>query len=280
MLKLFTPILGLLLTMLTPVALSQVDTLSEDLERRFHPDDLEQVLVGETTLSVIPQQSAVPLSRGVAILLVDAGYQGLRLAAAQQLATQLNQWGWHTLIAPSLLDVSLVAEQSAESAMVHPRSSSQQAWYDYDRTQTQLSLLVTALYNHTSAHKGFKLLVSQGMTAAHLIELAANEQIPAPDSMVVISPFWPERRKNLAIGESLAQTRFPVLDINLIHHNLWNSQTYKTRKQAAHTALKLHYRQRSIQADDLPSNSYIDATSPQVTKLSKEIYGWTNYLGW
>ncbi len=280
MLKLFTPLLSLLLIALSPLTWSQVETLSEDLARRFQPEELEQVLVGELTLSVIPQESAVPLSRGVAILLVDAGYQGLRLSAAQQLANQLNQWGWHTLIAPSLLDVSLVAEQSAENAMVHPRSSSQQAWYDYDRTKTELSLLVTALYNHASSHKGFKLLVSQGMTAAHLIELASQEQIPSPDSMVVISPFWPDRRKNLAIGESLAQTDFPVLDINLIHNNLWETKTYRQRKQAATTALKLHYRQRSIHADNFSSYAYLDAVSPQITKLSKEIYGWTHYLGW
>ncbi|MCW8109333.1 alpha/beta hydrolase family protein [Alteromonas ponticola] len=280
MLKLFTPIFGLLLAILTPMVWGQANTLSEDLERRFHAEELEQVLVGELTLSVLAQESAIPLSRGVAILLVDSGYQGLRLSAAQQLATQLNQWGWHTLIAPSLLDVSLVATEQAENAMVHPRSSSQQAWFDYDRTKTQLSLLITALYNHASSHRGFKIVVSQGMTAAHLIELAADNQIASPDSMVVISPFWPDRRKNLAIGEALAKTAFPVLDINLIQSNLWNAKTYRQRKQDAVNALKLHYRQRSIQADDFPSHSYIDSVSPQVTRLSKEIYGWTSYLGW
>ncbi|MCW8091846.1 DUF3530 family protein [Alteromonas sp. ASW11-130] len=278
--KVCIPILGIMLSVLSFTVLAQVSTLSEDLERRFHAEELEKILVGELTLSVIPQKSAIPLSRGVAILLVDAGYQGLRLAAAQQLAKQLNQWGWHTLIAPSLLDVSLVATESSENTMIHPRSSSQQVWYDFDKTKTQLSLLINALYNHASTHKGFKIVVSQGMTAAHLIELAAENQIASPDSMVVISPFWPDRGKNLAIGESLAQTEFPVLDINLIQSNLWDSKTYRQRRLEAVNALKLHYRQRSIHADHFSSYAYPESISPQITRLSKEIYGWTSYLGW
>ncbi|NMH60349.1 DUF3530 family protein [Alteromonas ponticola] len=271
---------GLILAVLAPLSLAQPSMLSEDLERRFHAEELEQVLVGELTLSVIPQESAIPLSRGVAILLVDAGYQGLRLAAAQQLAKQLNQLGWHTLIAPSLIEVALVTAEQTDNTTVHPRSASHQAWYDFDRTKTQLSLLVNALFNHVSSQRGFKLIVSQGMTAAHLIELAAEEQIAAPDSMVVISPFWPDRRKNLAIGESLAKTEFPVLDINLIRSNLWDAHTYRKRRQDANNALKLHYRQRSIHADNFSSYAYAETISPQIVQLSKEIYGWTSYLGW
>ncbi|QJR80393.1 DUF3530 family protein [Alteromonas pelagimontana] len=283
---------GFLVKLVMVVALMLVsaicfaDSRVEDIKLQYRESEYTTVLVGDTAVPVFIKPAAIPLSRGVALIVVDGGYYGLSLQDAKTLATQLNLWGWDTLISPTLLDDSPVnpatgtAPADLPDTSIHPRSDSLPAQLNFTDSQTRLTLLMNALYNKVEDKKGFRLVISQGMTAAQLVSLGAAEKIPMPDSMVVIAPFWPQEDANKALVHEIADTNFPVLDISLPDSNRWQKQTVTTRRQAAIVALKLHYRQRQMKVQPVPSFQPYTYENPFVNGIGKEIYGWITYLGW
>lgn len=272
-----------ILTLLCLSVAAQADVTTNDIARQFYPEEFSSLMVGEDSVPVINTQPTSAIQRGVAILLVDQGHMGLNMAAAKRLATRLNKWGWYTLISPTYLDNSgSSASETASTSRVEPMMSSAYPWLSFEGSQTQMTLLLNALYKHVENQKGFRLVITQGLTAAQLIALYSqpSETLARPDSLIVIAPFWPQRALNLAIPQQLANTDFPILDVSLENYNNWDRQTVLARREAATTSLKMYYRQRSIDAYGLTVNPYDDTNSPFVSWLASEIYGWVTYLGW
>lgn len=262
---------------------TQAAVTTEDIARQFYPEEFSSLMVGEDSVPVINSQPTSAIQRGVAILLVDDGHMGLNMAAAKRLAARLNKWGWYTLISPTYLDkTGGSVEPTASVSRVEPMMSSAYPWLSFEGSQAQMTLLLNALYKHVENQKGFRLVITQGLTAAQLIALysQSTNTLVRPDSLIVIAPFWPQRAQNLAIPQQLANTDFPILDVSLENYNNWDRQTVAARREAATTSLKMHYRQRSIDAYGLTVSPQDDTNSPFVSWLASEIYGWVTYLGW
>ena len=261
----------------------RANLLLEDIRHQFLPSEYQTVLVGEQDVPVFAAEPTTTISRGVAFIFMDAGYQGLTLDNATQLARQMNDWGWHTRIVPTMIEESLPLTQSDPNAPVdplklHPRAVVSSSMVDEQATRTQLALLVNAVYNDVESIPGFRLVIAQGMSATQLISLSSEALIPPSDSLVVISPYWPKQKQNNALAEQLANSMMPVLDLQLPQPNSWTADSPQERKTAVTKALKMHYRQKQLNTSVAVVT---DAEQSAFTiSLSKEIYGWVSYLGW
>ncbi len=275
---------------------AQSAMLADDIRNQYLPDEYQNVLVGDEDMPVFSGEPTTALSRGVALIFTDVGYQGLTLKNALVLAAELNQKGWHTRVVPPAISTSPVAavpattttaneveEAAADTSppqtenLLHPRAWALSKFADPVANQATMALLASSMLRDVEALPGFRLLISQGMSAAQLVSLTASETIALPDGMVVISPYWPQAGHNDAIASQLANTSFPVLDLQLPQRTQWTSNSSSERKLAATKALKLHYRSRQLSDSMMLSSSGDNGFSSNV---GREIIGWVNFLGW
>ena len=82
-------------------SLSSSELLATDAQQRLDNAQFNLVLAGTEQVPVTTSPASVPLTRGVAILLVPAqqglfGDQGLSI-----IVSELNSWGWFTLVMPA-----------------------------------------------------------------------------------------------------------------------------------------------------------------------------------
>ncbi|MBU2977546.1 DUF3530 family protein [Alteromonas sp. C1M14] len=263
------------------LAVTQVNAngLLEDIRQHYLPTEYETLLVGDEDVPVFTATPTTPLSRGVALIFLDSGQQGLTLSNAQRLATQLNQRGWHTRILPSdtVQWQMRTLDLSATANALHPRASNPTYVADFTASESALTLWVKAAFASTADIAGFRLVISQGMTGAQLIGLTAKEIIPKADSLVFLDAYWPEEDINAELTDNIAHLDIPVMDL---HTTPVYRQTspLSARQRAVNKTLKLYYRQKHLAV-----MSYLSAdhnTSALAATLDKEIYGWTSYLGW
>ncbi|HAI73097.1 MAG TPA: hypothetical protein DCL26_12295 [Alteromonas australica] len=258
-----------------------------DISNAFLPNELSQLMVGDTAVPIFDIPASTPLSRGVVYILADQSSNELNLTQSKALAESLSEKGWHCIVSPIplILGNPVWAENTSEDAKgessgAHPRIDSRSTQLDYQASAQHLVVLLNALDNYSQGHQGFRVIVSQGMTAAQVLDLGAQEKIAAPSTLVTLSPFWPEAQINRAIPDVIASTSFPVLDLSLPNVNAWAHQTASKRRHKAATSLKLHYRQQSIPAQISTFSLMDNDKPPYIHILSGHIIGWTRYLGW
>ena len=274
--------------------------LADDIRNHYLPEEYQTILVGDEDMPVFSGEPTTSLSRGVALIFTDTGYQGLTLNNARALAIKLNHRGWHTLVVPAAtlgVDVSTSVSQAAEPSQpdennedapaiieasgatsMHPRAIAREAMIDPASNRSVVALLANAVFQHTESIPGFRLVISQGMSAAQLIALTSADILPSPDGMVVISPYWPQSEANGAIPAQLAATEFPILDLQFPINTQWTVNSAAKQKLAATQALKLHYRNKALTPPLFQATNSSDTIFSRT--LSKEIYGWVNHLGW
>jgi putative hemolysin len=264
----------------------QADALT-DIERQFHQDEYQSLLVGENQVVMLDQAATLPISHGVVVLLIERGAGGLNFPTAQSISQLLNQKGWRTLLIfadPPHLDTNKATDTPTPSPQTPsslPANTSVLSHYaDYDNKRQYTLQLANAAYNYCQQYQGYTLFIAQGMSAAVILDLTNSNQLDAPDTLVTIAPFWPERSRNLKIINWIGKSTYPLLDISIDSVNQWQSLTQEARYNAAQTNLKLYYRQRSLSSISLVPSVSTDSAAPDALWLGKEIYSWLHHLGW
>lgn len=274
-----------------------------DVQRQLFPDQAKILEVNNTAVPLVESLNTTANLYGVAVLIGESG----RPPASQQnlamLTQYLNNLGWVTMqispptvgFEPDLADDSKSEAQSEDqandSASQVDSSANDQATtassstpsspqYQLHRISNAHFLLheqelrerVSAVMQRAQNYSGFRLVIAQGTSAAWMIKMYAEEQIPSPDAFVAISAFWPQRNLNALIASYTANTPMPLLDIYSNHDNNWGLMSALERKNSSHKNLKLDYRQRHL--------THTFNTQSDSEFVSKEIYGWLHYLGW
>lgn len=287
-----------------------------DISNAFMPNELTHVQVGEERVPIFEIPAVTPLTRGIVLILAEQSPSGLNIRQAKSLANLMSKKGWHSIVSPvpvilaspfanydmpstSSVSTELRAnsntenssstnaqmnntnnEQNINIAALHPRQDTRPPTLDYNRSAQHLTLLLNALYEHSKAHRGFRIVIAQGMSAAQILSLGAAEKIAPPNTLVTLSPFWPQASINSQIPTAIAGTDFPVLDLAVANVNEWATRTEDNRRFIASTSLKLHYRQQKLPANTFSSSFNDDNKSPFIQLLGGHIIGWTRYLGW
>ena len=249
-----------------------------DLRRELFSDEYTILPLAEQEMLVLIKDNTTAISRGVAILVTDSGIPLASKQGLSPLVKQLTGLGWVTVLVssppsdlfqPAEEIMAPTSDTSAPSARGSVSPLNQQV---LDKHLQRLSLMMQAVLTKAKEYPGFVLVIAQGTSAASLTQLYTENKLTAPDALVVIDPYWPNRQLNNQLATFLASTPMPVLDIYSKQSNYWSQANIQARKVAAIKALKLHYRQREIIG--------VELFQQPATYLSKEIYGWLNHMGW
>ncbi|MDM7861685.1 DUF3530 family protein [Alteromonas sp. ASW11-36] len=254
-------------------SLSSVELLTTDAQQRLDKSEFNLVLAGTEQIPVATSPATVPLTRGVAILLIPAQHGLFGDHGFSTIVDDLNSWGWFTLVMPAPPMGTAPPENIALPDDINARSALSSFNEEVlTRYALALSQRIDAAFAATQATPGYRLLITQGINAAGVVRLYQQGSLLQPDGLVVAGPFWPEPELNAALPEQLASTAFPVLDLTSEWDNRWSVMTAEQRRISAVTSLKIHYRQRDIVGTEYNVIQY--------RAMSKEMYGWMTSLGW
>lgn len=271
------------------------EQLTLDIRNRVDADRFDTLLAGERELVLIVRESTTPITKGVAVLLGDAGQGPFSQHGLAPLAEQLNQYGWVTMImpAPSTAFTPLAEEDSdkpmspeqnddaadpegmTQPALPAPHARQAHgpiAKEHFEQHEQQLIEQMQAIVGRTQDYPGFFLVIASGTTSAWLTKIYAEQKIGSPDALIIISPFWPQRDLNNQLPTWVGDTDMPVMDVYSQWDNEWSASTVSQRNIAAQKAFKMHYRQRELIGQMRDTQQY--------AFLGKEIYGWLTYMGW
>lgn len=249
-----------------------------DLRRELFSDEYTILPLAEQELLVLINDNTTAIARGVAILVTDNGIPLTSRQGLAPLVKQLTGLGWVTMLVSSppsdlfLPATEIVAPASDTTELAPKASVSQLNQQVMDEHLQRLSMIMQTALTKASEYPGFVLVVAQGTSAASLAQLYTDNTLNAPDALVVVNPYWPDRQFNNQLAQTLANTPMPVLDVYTKRDNNWSQESIQARKIAAIKALKLHYRQREIIG--------VGLIQQPASYLGKEIYGWLNHMGW
>ncbi|WP_416307957.1 DUF3530 family protein [Neptunicella sp. SCSIO 80796] len=249
-----------------------------DVQRAFPSEDYILIDTNDVQLAVIQHSADTSSIKGVATLLSDMSQTPDKNLLG--LSRKLNAVGWITLLVAApptqILDSFTATDLTADNQqnIVQLINSgafvNQQAFADVEQ---RLQQQMTSVAEQAKKHPGFQLIVARGTTAAWLTKLYSQKNLPPPDGLVVLGPYWPQATLNNYIADYIATSGTAVLDIYSTYDNNWVNSTVRQRRIAANKAFKVHYRQREIVG--LPSQS-----TQQNTYISNEIIGWIKSMGW
>ncbi|WP_420934931.1 DUF3530 domain-containing protein [Alteromonas sp. A081] len=280
-----------------------------DINHGFASGEVQELLVGERIVPIIEIEPQTPLSQGVAVILVEPFLSSFSLSQSKELAGYLSEKGWRVVISPFNLnmmpaesdmasaDTSLqeaevqgaedpsAAEQALggsepSHSVIHPRSTNLTQYFDFENTSDKLTEQLIALNNRLQNVQGYRLVVAQGMLAATFLDASSNDLAFEPDSLVAISPYWPEADVNKSISNLVANAPFPVLDLSINGLSDWENSTVVMRRNRAKTNLKLHYRQVLLPYANSVFNLNQNQKTPYIQLVANNTIGWTRYLGW
>ncbi|MAI38670.1 DUF3530 family protein [Alteromonas sp.] len=172
------------------------------------------------------------------------------------------------------------ASSGQSSSVIHPRSTNLTQYFDFEQTSDKLTEQLIALNNRLQNVQGYRLIVAQGMLAATFLDATSNDVAFEPDSLVTISPYWPQADVNKSISDLVANSSFPVLDLSIDGLSDWEHSTVVMRRNRAKTSLKLHYRQVLLPSSNSVFSLNQNQKTPYIQLVANNTIGWTRYLGW
>lgn len=263
-------------------ALQLADTDEQDIRHNQFADQFEVLLVGEQSIPIVITEANTAITRGVAVLLSEAGRSPFSQHGLTYLTQSLNDVGWVTMVmpAPSVgfwpdnsAQANIDAENSPDEPLISARTGNSHIEQAAFAQHEQLLISqMRAIVEKSIAYPGFFLVIAQGTSAAWLTKIYAEKSLDTPDGLVVLSPYWPDRFYNQQLPAWLAATPMPVLDVFSPWDPGWSKDTVEQRKIEAVKSLKMVYRQRELTGQKLDQQQFL--------RLGKEIYGWLTYLGW
>ena len=144
--------------------------------------------------------------------------------------------------------------------------------------QNELSPLKQALESRVNAtvefagqFPGFYLMVCEGKVCPMMISLIAEQKLPRPDALIMLSAYSLGTEANRNFANQMSMTDYPILDLSQTWDNRWIEAHKPWRAKMARKNFKTDYRQRTL-------NSYYDYHGQQ-RRVIKEILGFLYSVG-
>lgn len=253
-------------------------SVTDDFSRYFPSEQVTQLAVLDEQVPALTLPSKSPLSRGVAIILVDAASQSLNVDGGLVVAETLTEKGWHCLLIP--VEQPAVLPATPPETPPKPIDNTTSMSADYDTYYNKVLGRVNAGYGYAQQYRGYTFIIAEGMTSAALLDAFQRGALDMPDTLVSLGAFWPEYDKNQQLITWLAESSYPVLDLDMPMLSQWQSATAEARMTAAKVSLKRHYRQRQLLSSLGLGSAGASLPNPAGAWLGQEIYSWLRYLGW
>lgn len=249
-------------------------------DRQRYAQELIQLPLASGDLTVLQRSPTVTARKGNALLFADIGSDPEKSPRIRALRLALNDSGWHSwaVIPPPAplrpAQVSPPGPGSEPPPAVNPEKVDE--WLPANAATEALTELRTALAAQLARvreelpKQGFQIIIAEGMSGPLLAEVLAAGDVPSADALIVMGPYLPLTSMNGAVGETLAATQSPLLDLMMVEDHPLALQAAPQRVIAARLNYLPHYRQRQL---------LVSAATDSAT-LVTEVNAFLRYLGW
>lgn len=252
---------GLLLLLLTHSCFihaestaASIESLSAaDLQNQIDPIEIKPLQAGDLTFTVLEKPAMTAFTKGTVILVPDWSQHAASPRMINVLRQQLVDYGWNTM---AMMVPDPLPETNAETMLTY---------------QTELLARLQAVMKSAENNTGSIIVVAQGSSGALINQLYQSGQLTAPEGLILLSAYLPDKALNQAVSLALAKHKVPTLDIQQQQDNSFVMASSQLRLQLVRKHIKEIYRQRLLPGSiDQPQNQQW---------LFNEVYGWLSYLG-
>lgn len=254
------------------------------LQRQRYASEALQLPLANGKMTVLKRPATATTVKGHALLFADIGRDPERSPRIRTLRHSLNQLGWHSwaVVPPSQpqrapwISPSRTADPAPASeaaANINPESADE--WLAntdnaeaLQQLREQLAAQLARLREETE--QGFVIIIAEGMSAPLLAEVLAAGDGGKIDAFIVLGPYLPVAKLNLAVGDTLAAVQAPLLELLTTDDHPLAIGEAEGRRTAAKLRYLPHYRQRQLPL----------ASSNDGSAVSDEVKAFLRYLGW
>lgn len=216
---------------------------------------------------MLHRENQLSFLRGTAIIVPDWGFHPIQSTYANMTYQALPRYGWETFALHAPTDSLLNFRWQEENGTPYPTATTED---ERAFLYNSMSARVEAAMAHIESEPGFRILVTEGISAAVIVDLLEAGEITGVDALVVIAPNYPQWQLNRELSISIAQLDIPVLDLQPRDAIHWSTEESARRKILAGRYQHTGYRQRGLSSQ----------TNRQNTEtFSQLIYGWLTYEG-
>ena len=223
-----------------------------DIQRQVATAQINALKSGQHSFLTLQRAAMTPFVKGTVIILPDWSQHAASPRAVEFLRNYLIDYGWNTL---AVMVPPAVSDPSSENLQLY---------------QQQLLERLKVVMAEAESKPGTIVVIGLGHSGALLNTLYKNEELSAPQALVLIGAAIQDMTLNQQVAEALSQHKVPTLDLLPQTDNNFARNSGTLRLQLVRKHIKEIYRQRL-----LPGS--VEQDQPW---LGREILGWLNYIGY
>lgn len=225
---------------------------SSDIQRQIAASQINALKSDQQSFLTLQRAAMTPFVKGTVILVPDWSQHAASPRAVEYLRNYLIDFGWNTV---AMMVPPAVTETSTENLLTY---------------QQQLLARLKIVMAEAESKPGTIVVIGLGHSGALLNQLYKNEELAAPQALVLIGAAMQDVTLNEQVAEALSQHKVPTLDLLPQTDNAFARNSGSLRLQLVRKHIKEIYRQRL-----LPGS--VEQDHPW---LSREILGWLRYIGY
>ncbi len=225
---------------------------SGDLQRQIAPSQINTLKSEQQSFLTLQRAAMTPFVKGTVILVPDWSQHAASPRAVEHLRNYLIDYGWNTM------------------AMMVPPAVTDPSMENLQSYQQELLARLKVVMAEAETKPGTIVVIGLGHSGAILNQLYKNEDLTAPQALVLIGAAIQDVVMNEQVAEALSQHRVPTLDLLPQFDNAYARNSGTLRLQLVRKHIKEIYRQRLIPGSVEQDQSW----------LAREILGWLRYIGY
>lgn len=200
--------------------------------------------------------------RGNLLLVPELGTHPLQSAVLRHWYQGMPAYGWYTYGLQSPLQQVHDFTWDQEFGQRHSAANDISSLKDAMRERLELALA------HVEQTSGPLVLISEGVSAALIIQLLHQGEMPQVDAVVLLGSYFPQQQLNSELATQTAQLRIPVLDMIPAQQQPWVAEQQARRVQQSQRHQHPSYRQRVLSSQRI---------AEQPRYVLHQLYGWLRY---
>lgn len=226
--------------------------VNADLQRQLASNQISPLQSDQQSFLTLQREAMTPFVKGTVILVPDWSQHAASPRAVEYLRNYLIDFGWNTT---AMMVPAAVTDTSMESLQSY---------------QQQLLARLKIVMAEAESKPGTIVVIGLGHSGALLNQLYKNEDLAAPQALVLIGAAIQDVTLNEQVAEAISQHKVPTLDLLPQTDNAYARNSSMLRLQLVKKHIKEIYRQRL-----LPGS--VEQDHPW---LAREIVGWLRYIGY
>lgn len=223
-----------------------------DLQRQIAASQIQSIQQEQQQFLVLQRSAMTAFSKGTVVLVPDWSQHAASPRAVNYLRNYLIDYGWNTV------------------AMMVPPGTGSQELTDLQSYQQLLLQRLKLVMLEAEKSPGAIVVIGLGHSGAVLNTLYKNDELKAPQALVLIGAAIQETNLNEQVAQAISQHKIPTLDMLPQSDNSFATHSSTLRLQLVRKHLKEMYRQRLLPG----------TVEQNQVWLGREILGWLHYIGY